>query len=88
MTEYHMYLQDIKSSPLLTGQNRLNLLTPGGIQVFRVLVQVWVAPVDNRPPNDKNWGPKQWCIPSGPLASTKVGHSHPHLTALLRRAVS
>ena len=56
MTESHMHLQDIKSSPSLTGQNnnrsmssiRLNLLTkttwklktPGGILVFRVLVQV------------------------------------------------
>ena len=57
MTESHMHLQDIKSSPSPTGQNsnrsmssiRLNLLTkttwklktPGGILVFRVLVQVW-----------------------------------------------
>ena len=57
MTESHMYLPDIKSSPSLTGQNnnrkmssiRLNLLTkttwklktPGGILVFRVLMQVW-----------------------------------------------
>ena len=55
MTESHMHLQDIKSTPSLTGQNnnkgmssiRLNLLTkttwklktPGGILVFRVLVQ-------------------------------------------------
>ena len=52
-----MYLLDIKSSPSLTGQDnnrnmssiRLDLLTkttwklktPGGILVFRVLVQVW-----------------------------------------------
>ena len=57
MTESHMYLQDIESSPSLTGHTnhrstssiRLNLLTkttwklktPGGILVFRVLVQVW-----------------------------------------------
>ena len=56
MTESHMLLQDIKSSPSLTGHIvnrsmpsiRLNLLTkttwklktPGGILVFRVLVQV------------------------------------------------
>ena len=56
MTESHMYLPDIKSSPSLTSQNnnrkmssvRLNVLTnttwklktPGGILVFRVLVQV------------------------------------------------
>ena len=56
ITEFHMHLQDIKSSPSVTGQNnnicvssiRLNLLTkktwmlktPGGILVFRVLVQV------------------------------------------------
>ena len=57
MQEFHMYLLDIKSSPKLTGQHdnrvmsfiRLNLLTktswklktPGGILVFRLLVQVW-----------------------------------------------
>ena len=57
MTESHMHLQDIKSSPSLTGQNnnrnmsliRLNLLTkttwklktPGGILVFWMLLQVW-----------------------------------------------
>ena len=57
----HMYLQDIKSSPSLTGQTsnrsvssiRLNLLTkttwklktPGGILVFQILVQVWGRPV-------------------------------------------
>ena len=56
MTESHMYLLDIKSIPLLNGQNnnrnmssiRLDLLTittwklktPGGILVVRVLVQV------------------------------------------------
>ena len=55
MTESHIYLLDIKSSPSLTGQItnrsmssiRFNLLTktqklktPGGIIVFRVLVQV------------------------------------------------
>ena len=57
MTESHMYLLDIRSSTSVTGQNNhrnmssivLNLLTktawklktPGGILVFRVLVQVW-----------------------------------------------
>ena len=56
MTESHMYLQDIKSSPSRTGHNsnisvssiRLNMLTkstwklktPRGVLVFRVLVQV------------------------------------------------
>ena len=56
MTECHMHLQDIKFSPLFTDQNssrsrpaiRLNLLTkttwklktPGGMLVFRLLVQV------------------------------------------------
>ena len=56
MTESHMYLQDIKTSPSLTGQNndirmcsiRLNLLTkttwkfktPGRILVIQVIVQV------------------------------------------------
>ena len=56
MTESHMYLLDIRSSTSVTGQNNhrnmssivLNLLTkttwklktPGGILVFRVLVQV------------------------------------------------
>ena len=57
MTEPHMHLLDIKFRPSLTGQHnkremssfRLNLLTkttwklktPGGILVFRLLVQVW-----------------------------------------------
>ena len=57
MTEFHMYLLDIKSSPSLNGPNnnrnlssiRLNLLTKttlklktlGGILVLRVLMQVW-----------------------------------------------
>ena len=57
MQEFHMYLLDIKSIPKLNGQHdnrdmssiRLNLLTkttwklktPGGILVFRLLVQVW-----------------------------------------------
>ena len=60
MTESHMYLLDIKSSPSLTVQNsirsmssiRLNLLTkttwklktPGGILVCLVLVQVCLRP--------------------------------------------
>ena len=55
--ESHMYLPDTKSSLLLTGQNNnrkmspimlilltkttWKLKTPGGILVFRVLVQVW-----------------------------------------------
>ena len=51
MTEPHMHLLDIKSRPSPTGQHnkreissfRLNwkLKTPGGILVFRLLVQVW-----------------------------------------------
>ena len=48
MQEFHVYLLDIKSSPKLNGQHdnremssiRLNLLTPGGILVFPLLVQV------------------------------------------------
>ena len=52
MQEFHMYLLDIKSSPkrnremssirfkLLT-KTTWKLKTPGGILVFRVLVQVW-----------------------------------------------
>ena len=64
MTESHMHLRDIKSSPYLTGHNnfrsmssiRLNLLTkttwklktPGGILVFRVLVQIWQMMADNQ----------------------------------------
>jgi hypothetical protein len=84
MQEFHMYLLDIKSSPKLNGEYdnkemssiRLNLLTkttwklktPGGILVFRLLVQVCLHYDE----------PFKGVIICQPLASKRPHHNYYH----------